>query len=134
MGERRKLEVCFEESKNHLSRLIRTEKEETQSQSSHSEGYLRGHTIPLGFLSRCTSRALDPEKECQGNVLGPWHLAHKKMKSVIIILLLFPFIFSPPSPSFHSCSSSTFLQAIPLQLPCHAPSHWILVRKHSTTT
>lgn len=45
MGEGRKLEVCFEESKNHLSKLMRTEKEERESWSSHLERCLRGSTI-----------------------------------------------------------------------------------------
>lgn len=44
MGAGRKLEACFEESKNNLSRLM-TEKEETGSYSSHWEGCLRGSTM-----------------------------------------------------------------------------------------
>lgn len=53
--EEGKLEVYFKESKNHFSRLMRTEKKgKSRTWSSHwgEKWSLRGSTV-VGFLSRC---------------------------------------------------------------------------------
>lgn len=69
MGEGRKLEACFEESKNNLSKLMRTEKEETRSYSSHWEGCLRGSTM----------------QDCLADVTaGPW-LLRKSIKEMCLV-------------------------------------------------
>lgn len=115
MGEGKKLEIGFEESKNHLSRLMRIEKKEkSKTWSSHWGGTSqRKHYSRISEQTLSNRKALGTEKEYQGKCLkrrapSTESMAYENPESMKTV---------PPFPLHPSLLFSFFLFYQPLHIP-----------------